>query len=120
MRTIVAFVFRLGNIEEMAGRVKCARKMLRDRLEAIKTPGTWTHITDQIGMFCYTGLSGQSHNNSTVVTTVKRWVSFRSLITKYHIYLLKSGRINVCGLNKKNVDYVAKAIDDVVRNVTAV
>ncbi len=38
------------------------------------------------------------------------------LTSKYHIYLLKSGRVNMCGLNTKNVDYVAKAIDDVVRN----
>ena len=37
------------------------------------------------------------------------------LINKYHIYLLKNGRINVCGLNPNNLDYVAAAIDDVVR-----
>ena len=37
------------------------------------------------------------------------------LINKYHIYLLKNGRINVCGLNPSNLDYVAAAIDDVVR-----
>lgn len=37
------------------------------------------------------------------------------LINKYHIYLLKNGRINVCGLNHNNLDYVAAAIDDVVR-----
>lgn len=35
---------------------------------------------------------------------------------KYHIYLLKSGRINMCGLNMKNFEYVAKAINDAVKN----
>lgn len=38
------------------------------------------------------------------------------LISKYHIYLLKTGRINMCGLTTKNIDYVAKAIHDVVSN----
>ena len=35
------------------------RAGLRSRLEGLKTPGTWNHITDQIGMFSYTGLSGR-------------------------------------------------------------
>jgi aspartate aminotransferase len=33
---------------------------------------------------------------------------------KYHVYLLKSGRINMCGLTTKNIDYVAKAIHETV------
>jgi aspartate aminotransferase, cytoplasmic len=33
------------------------RKVLREELERIKTPGTWHHITDQIGMFSFTGLN---------------------------------------------------------------
>ena len=28
----------------------------RERLEKLGTPGTWNHITDQIGMFSFTGL----------------------------------------------------------------
>lgn len=36
------------------------------------------------------------------------------LTSKYHIYLLKSGRINMCGLNSGNVNYVADAIKDAV------
>lgn len=36
------------------------------------------------------------------------------LIEKHHVYLLSSGRINMCGLNEKNVEYVAKAINDTV------
>lgn len=36
------------------------------------------------------------------------------LTSKYHIYLLKNGRINMCGLNGGNMDYVANAIKDAV------
>ena len=36
---------------------------------------------------------------------------------KYHIYLTDNGRISMAGLSTKNIDYFAKAIDDVVRNV---
>lgn len=36
------------------------------------------------------------------------------LKNKYHIYMLSSGRINICGLNTNNLDYVANAIADVV------
>ena len=36
---------------------------------------------------------------------------------KYHIYLMSSGRINMCGVTTKNIDYVAEAINDAVCNV---
>lgn len=35
---------------------------------------------------------------------------------KYHIYLLKNGRISMAGLNSKNIQYVADAICDCVTN----
>ncbi len=71
------------------------RTLLRSHLEQLNTPGTWNHITDQIGMFSYTGLSEK-------VCEI--------LINKYHIYLLKSGRISVAGINNKNVKYLAQSI----------
>lgn len=36
------------------------------------------------------------------------------IMEHYHIYLLRSGRINMCGLNENNLDYVAKAIHETV------
>jgi len=36
------------------------------------------------------------------------------LVKKFHIYVMKSGRINMCGLTPANIDYVAKAICSVV------
>lgn len=84
----------------MSGRIIQMRKALRDKLEQLQTPGDWSHITSQIGMFSYTGL-----NQKQVETLVK----------EYHIYLPKDGRISLCGLNTNNVDYVGEAINDVVK-----
>lgn len=39
------------------------------------------------------------------------------LIEEYHIYLLSSGRINMCGLNENNVVYVAQAIYKAVTTI---
>jgi len=78
------------------------RLALRSKLEELKTPGTWNHITDQIGMFSYTGL-----NEPQV----------KSLIEKHHIHLVKNGRISMAGINSHNVEYIAQAIKDVVINV---
>lgn len=86
-------------IKTMSGRIIQMRQALFDELTKIGTPGTWTHITQQIGMFSYTGLNPEQVN---------------LLIKKFHVYLLSSGRINMCGLNENNVAYVAGAIHAVV------
>ena len=41
------------------------------------------------------------------------------LTQKHHIYLLNSGRINVCGITPTNVDHFGRAIHDAVTNVNA-
>ncbi|EFC47850.1 aspartate aminotransferase [Naegleria gruberi] len=86
----------------MSDRIKEMRQLLFDALKKRNTPGNWNHILEQIGMFSFTGLQ-------------KKHVAV--LIEKYHIYLTDNGRISMCGLNRKNVEYVADAIDFVVRNV---
>ncbi|KFB38760.1 AGAP004142-PA-like protein [Anopheles sinensis] len=82
-------------IKAMSSRIITMRKALYDELVALKTPGTWEHITNQIGMFSYTGLNEKQ---------------VQILIKEFSIYLLKTGRISMCGLNEGNVAYVAKAI----------
>lgn len=84
----------------MAGRIQQMRKALRDKLEELQTPGDWSHITSQIGMFSYTGLNQKQ---------------VESLVKDFHIYLPKDGRISLCGLTTSNVEYVAQAINDVVK-----
>ena len=44
-------------IKVMADRIINMRVGLRERLEKLGTPGDWSHITSQIGMFSYTGLN---------------------------------------------------------------
>lgn len=46
-------------IQIMSSRIIRMRKILLDHLVDLKTPGTWTHIIEQIGMFSYTGLTGE-------------------------------------------------------------
>lgn len=91
-----------GCIRTMSSRIIEMRQALRDRLEKLETPGTWEHITRQIGMFSYTGLNQRQVEH---------------LINNYHIYLLKTGRISLCGLTTKNVDYVANAINETIRKL---
>lgn len=39
------------------------------------------------------------------------------MIKEKHIYLMASGRINMCGLTSQNIDYVAQSIHDAVTKV---
>lgn len=39
------------------------------------------------------------------------------MIKEKHIYLMASGRINMCGLTSKNIDYVAQSIHEAVTKV---
>jgi len=84
----------------MSSRIMDMRKALRGKLEELGTPGTWHHITDQIGMFSFTGLKEDQ---------------VKQLQEKYHVYMTKNGRISMAGLNTGNVEYFAKAVDAVVR-----
>jgi len=87
------------DLKTMAGRISSMRHALRDRLEKLEVPGQWNHLTSQIGMFCYSGLT-------TEQVDVLRDV--------HHVYMTKDGRMSVAGLNASNVDYVAGAIKSVV------
>jgi aspartate aminotransferase len=43
----------------MTARYKDMRAALREALERLNTPGNWSHLTSQIGMFSYIGLDGR-------------------------------------------------------------
>ncbi|KAJ3026709.1 UNVERIFIED_CONTAM: Aspartate aminotransferase, cytoplasmic [Siphonaria sp. JEL0065] len=90
------------NLKTMANRITQMRQELYTHLVEIKTPGNWTHITTQIGMFSYTGIS------------VKQVAAIKS---KFHVYMTDEGRISMAGLNENNVKRFAEAVDWVVRNV---
>lgn len=90
----------LGELKLMSDRIVSMRGELRKAVESKGTPGTWKHITDQIGMFTFTGLAKDQ---------VTR------MVDEFHIYMTADGRISMAGLNAGNVDYVAECIDKVVR-----
>lgn len=92
-----------ANLRTMSGRIIEMRKQLRQKLEEMKTPGTWNHITDQIGMFSFTGLTEKQ---------------VQKMKEEHHVYMTKNGRVSMAGLNTKNIDYTAKAIDKVVRETS--
>jgi aspartate aminotransferase, cytoplasmic len=92
-----------ANLRTMSGRIIEMRKQVKAMLDQMGTPGTWNHITDQIGMFSFTGLTQPQ------VQRMKE---------EFHIYMTNNGRISMAGLNSKNVEYFAKAIDKVVRETS--
>lgn len=91
------------DLRTMSGRIIEMREALQGKLEELDTPGSWKHITSQIGMFSFTGL-----NEKQVGVLREKW----------HVYMTKNGRISMAGLNTHNVDYFAKAVDDVVRSTS--
>ncbi|KAI6045385.1 aspartate amino-transferase [Pisolithus marmoratus] len=89
------------DIKTMAHRIIAMREQLYELLtKEFKTPGNWKHITDQIGMFSFTGLNQQQS---------------LAMMDKAHIYMTSNGRISMAGLNTHNIRYVAECLDKVVR-----
>ncbi|KAL2316065.1 Aspartate aminotransferase, cytoplasmic [Schizosaccharomyces pombe] len=90
------------DLKTMSSRIIEMRKRLRDSLVALKTPGSWDHITQQIGMFSFTGLTPAQ-------------VQFCQ--ERYHLYFSANGRISMAGLNNSNVEHVAQAFNHAVREL---
>jgi len=84
--------------EELAGmrvRIKQMRTALQDKLKAAGVKQDMSFITQQKGMFSYTGLSAEQ---------------MQRLRGEFGIYGVDSGRICVAALNSKNIDAVVAAI----------
>jgi aspartate aminotransferase, mitochondrial len=84
----------------MADRINDMRISLRSKLEESGSNRNWEHITKQIGMFAYSGMSKEE------VLHMKE---------KHHIYCTADGRISMAGVTSGNVDYIANAIHDVTK-----
>ena len=64
----------------MADRIISMRTQLKDNLAKEGSIKDWSHITDQIGMFCYTGLKPDQ------VTLKKKFFNFLLIINYYHVW----------------------------------
>ncbi|CAN1162003.1 Aspartate aminotransferase 3, chloroplastic [Linum perenne] len=101
--SIVAAILKDSNLynewtvelKAMADRIISMRKQLFEALRSRGTPGDWSHIIKQIGMFTFTGLNSEQ-------------VAF--MTKEYHIYMTSDGRISMAGLSSKTVPHLADAI----------
>ncbi|OCT48223.1 Aspartate aminotransferase, mitochondrial [Cladophialophora carrionii] len=85
----------LGEVKGMADRIIEMRALLKKNLEDLGSKHNWNHITDQIGMFAYTGLKPEQMD---------------TLAKEHSVYATKDGRISVAGITSDNVKRLAEAI----------
>ncbi|XP_029647596.1 aspartate aminotransferase, mitochondrial [Octopus sinensis] len=90
----------LTEVKGMADRIIGMRTKLVEGLAKEGSSKNWQHVTDQIGMFCFTGLTPEQVGRLT---------------KEFSIYLTKDGRISVAGVCSGNVDYLAHAIHTVTK-----
>ncbi|MGV3590205.1 MAG: aromatic amino acid transaminase [Gammaproteobacteria bacterium] len=84
-----------AELTEMRNRINGLRAELVRKLKAKGVQRDFSFIQNEKGMFSFLGLTTDQ---------VKR------LINEFSIYLVGSSRINVAGLNSKNIDYTVDAI----------
>lgn len=89
----------LQELINVTSRIAKMRKLLKEALLANGAPGSWDHITDQIGMFSFTGLTPEQST---------------AMVEKHSIYMTANGRISICGLTEKNVQYVADCMKECI------
>jgi aspartate aminotransferase len=85
----------LVEVKDMADRIITMRALLKDNLEKLGSKHDWSHITSQIGMFAYTGLTPEQMDK---------------LAKEHSVYATKDGRISVAGITSENVGRLAEAI----------
>jgi aromatic-amino-acid transaminase len=86
-------------LAEMRGRIKQMRATLVEKLKAAGVKQDMSFITQQIGMFSYSGL------------TKDQMVRLRS---EFGVYGTDTGRMCVAALNSKNIDHVCASIAKVI------
>lgn len=90
----------IDQCKDMADRINSMRVRLRTILEDAGSERNWEHITKQIGMFAYSGLSKEE-----VI----------ALRDEHHIYCTLDGRMSMAGMGTNNVDYIGNAIHEVTK-----
>ena len=96
----VFLMFRVVEVKGMADRVISMRKQLRENLTKEGSTRDWSHITDQIGMFCFTGMTPEQVDR---------------LMKEFSVYLTKDGRVAIVGITSGNVQYLAHAMHQVTK-----
>jgi len=83
----------------MVERIQGVRRDLRAMLEKLQPSMDWSSITNQVGMFWYSGLTpAQGHR-----------------LAELHVYMMPgNGRMSLCGINSGNIRYFAETVAKVV------
>ncbi len=89
-----------AEVEEMRQRILRMRGLLKEKLSQALPELDFSYLTQQQGMFSYTGLTADR------VDLLKQ---------HYSIYLVRSGRMCTAGLNLSNIDYVAESMAAVIK-----
>ena len=84
---------------EMRDRIKLMRKLLVEKIREQRSDFDFGYMLEQRGMFSYSGLTQ---------------AQVQALRERHAIYAVESGRICVAALSTRNVDYVARAIAQVL------
>ncbi|XP_044293321.1 putative aspartate aminotransferase, cytoplasmic 2 [Varanus komodoensis] len=87
------------SLQTLVKRIMLIREKLKEKLRILGTPGSWEHITEQSGVYSFTGL-------------LPSQVEY--LARHKHIYLFPNGQINICSINSRNLEYVAQSIHEAV------
>ncbi|XP_036608643.1 putative aspartate aminotransferase, cytoplasmic 2 [Trichosurus vulpecula] len=79
--------------------IMLTREKVKEKLRLLGTPGSWEHITEQDGMHSFLGISVDQ-------------VDY--LVTKKHVYIPKTGQINLTCINSQNIDYIVQSINEAI------
>lgn len=86
-------------LTQVRSRMENIRKHLVEQLHALGSPRDFSFIKSQIGMFSFSGLTTEQVDE---------------LQNQYAIYIVKSGRVNIAGVNKNNLNVLAESIISVI------
>ena len=89
-----------AELNEMRVRIQHMRELLSTKLNQALPERNFDYLLKQQGMFSYTGLTAAQVDQ---------------LKDQYGIYLVRSGRMCVAGLNLSNIDYVADSFAKVIQ-----
>ena len=87
-------------VGDMAGRIIKMRAALQAHLKQAGSTRDWSHVTKQIGMFAFSGLTPEQVDQ---------------LRTNHSIYMTRDGRISMAGVTSGNVKPLAEAIHSVTK-----
>ena len=63
----------MQEVKGMADRIITMRSLLRERLEGLGSAWRWNHITDQIGMFAFSGVRHSLMHLNIQHTSAGKW-----------------------------------------------